>query len=76
MDMLYSVDMFFWIGGFFLGFVACEVKKIAQIKKGGIGAIFIMITHRILRIWPCYLITILILWKIFPYLGDGPRWFL
>jgi hypothetical protein len=29
MDMLYSVDTFFWIGGFFLGFVACEAKKLS-----------------------------------------------
>lgn len=26
-NMLYSVDMFFWIGGFFIGFVLYDQKK-------------------------------------------------
>lgn len=27
-DMFFSVDFFFWIGGFFLGFALCDVKKL------------------------------------------------
>lgn len=27
-DMLYSVDIFFWLGGFFVGFVLFEHKKV------------------------------------------------
>ena len=31
--------------------------------------------NRILRIWPCLIITVLICWQIFPYSGNGPVWF-
>lgn len=26
-DMMYAVDIFFWVGGFFLGYVMCEERK-------------------------------------------------
>lgn len=30
--------------------------------------------HRFVRIWPTYLVAILIFWKIAPLLGNGPIW--
>lgn len=32
------------------------------------------IVHRFIRIWPTYMIAILMFWKIGPYLGTGPIW--
>jgi peptidoglycan/LPS O-acetylase OafA/YrhL len=68
--------MFFWIGGFFLGFVMVDPKKQILLRKGGPLSIVSVIFHRLLRIWPCYLLAIFILWKVIPFIGTGPRWFL
>lgn len=57
--MLYSVDMFFWLGGFFFGYILFESKKLKLIQKNGFSIILLLL-HRILRIWPCYVIAILI----------------
>lgn len=32
------------------------------------------VLHRFIRIWPTYMMAILIFWKIAPYLGNGPIW--
>lgn len=32
------------------------------------------VLHRVLRIWPCYIITMLIYYTVFMHLGSGPRW--
>ncbi|CAK83761.1 unnamed protein product (macronuclear) [Paramecium tetraurelia] len=74
-NMLYSVDMFFWLGGFFSGFMLIEKNKMKLVKKNGLS-IFGFLLHRILRIWPCYAIAILISSQLVPYMGDGPRWFM
>lgn len=39
-------------------------------------SLFIAILHRLLRIWPCYILCIAINSYIIPFLGSGPRWFL
>ncbi|CAD8060764.1 unnamed protein product [Paramecium sonneborni] len=62
-DMMFAVDIFFWVGGFFLGYVMCEERKAQSV-------------HRLMRIWPCYLLCIAINSYIIPYIGTGPRWFL
>ncbi|CAD8113245.1 unnamed protein product [Paramecium sonneborni] len=74
-NMLYSVDMFFWLGGFFSGYVLFEKSKVKLVRKNG-WSMFGIILHRILRIWPCYAIAILISSQLVPYIGDGPRWFM
>ncbi|CAD8052163.1 unnamed protein product [Paramecium primaurelia] len=74
-DMMYAVDIFFWVGGFFLGYVMCEERK-AQTLHQKPQSIILSITHRLMRIWPCYLLCIAINSYIIPYLGSGPRWFL
>ncbi|CAD8137883.1 unnamed protein product [Paramecium octaurelia] len=74
-DMMYAVDIFFWIGGFFLGYVMCDDKKTQSLKKYPFS-IVISVVHRLMRIWPCYLLCIAINSYIIPYLGSGPRWFL
>lgn len=72
--MLYSVDIFFWIGGFFIGYVLYEIKKCEQIKKKP-ASVFMIILHRLFRIWPCYLLAIMLDTYVAPHVGDGPRWF-
>lgn len=74
-DMLYSVDIFFWIGGFFLGFVIVETKKQQSIRKSPFLATLLIVVHRVLRIWPCYILVILLNINICRYLGGGPRWY-
>lgn len=74
-DMMYAVDIFFWVGGFFLGYVMCDEKKTSSIKKYPFS-IIVSVIHRLMRIWPCYLLCIAINSYIIPYLGSGPRWFL
>ena len=32
--------------------------------------------HRFLRLWPCLILIVFFYWKISPYLGEGPVWFL
>ena len=72
-DMLYSVDIFFWLGGFFIGFILYEKSKVDLIHKKPEGVLMIII-HRLFRIWPCYIITMMINSYIGPHFGEGPRW--
>jgi len=30
--------------------------------------------HRFIRIWPTYMFTFIIIWKLTPYMGSGPIW--
>jgi peptidoglycan/LPS O-acetylase OafA/YrhL len=59
-DSFFAVDAFFWIGGFFLAFVMAEEKKISIVRKQGLLSIPLAIMHRLLRLWPCYLMLILL----------------
>ncbi|KAM3141981.1 hypothetical protein pb186bvf_005854 [Paramecium bursaria] len=74
-DALYSVDIFFWIGGFFIGFVLFEKQKMDKLKKRPLG-ILLIIVHRFLRIWPCYIFAIFFHCYIGQKIGGGPRWFM
>ncbi|CAD8057929.1 unnamed protein product [Paramecium sonneborni] len=74
-NMTFAVDIFFWVGGFFLGYVMCEENKCQTIQKYPFS-ILISIIHRLMRIWPCYLLCIAINLYIIPYMGSGPRWFM
>ena len=67
----FAVDVFFWIGGFLI-----TMGMLDQMKKKikFIPFYFGCILHRLIRIWPTYMIAILIFWKIAPYFGDGPIW--
>jgi len=33
-----------------------------------------IIVHRIIRIWPTYMVALFFYWKVAPYIGDGPIW--
>lgn len=67
----FAVDSFFWVGGFLvtIGMLG-QVKKINKLSKLLFGSIL----HRFVRIWPTYMMAILIFWKVAPYFGNGPIW--
>jgi peptidoglycan/LPS O-acetylase OafA/YrhL len=67
----FAVDTFFWIGGFLVTIGLLEnMKKMVKF----IPFYFSCIVHRLIRIWPTYILAILIFWKIAPYLSNGPIW--
>jgi hypothetical protein len=69
----YSVDVFFFMGGFFVAFVM--LGKLSNPKiKFNLKFVLSSYFHRFYRIWPSYAIAILIYWKISIYFGDGPLW--
>eukprot|EP01017_Pseudomicrothorax_dubius_P026568 TRINITY_DN2977_c0_g1_i3.p1 TRINITY_DN2977_c0_g1~~TRINITY_DN2977_c0_g1_i3.p1 ORF type:complete len:428 (+),score=33.04 TRINITY_DN2977_c0_g1_i3:78-1361(+) len=69
--LMFSVDVFFFMGGFFFAFVF--VKKLAN-SQLTIGTYLYTLFHRVLRIIPSYLMAILLFWKITPIFGNGPSW--
>jgi hypothetical protein len=34
-----------------------------------------LILHRFVRIWPTYMVALLVFWQILQFTGDGPNWF-
>lgn len=67
----FAVDTFFWVGGFLITIgMLDQLKKVKNFIKFYFGAVI----HRIIRIWPTYMLSILLFWKIAPYFGDGPIW--
>lgn len=67
----FAVDTFFWIGGFLV-----TIGLLSQIVKAKSFAkfYFLSVLHRFIRIWPTYMLAILIYWKIAPYTSNGPIW--
>lgn len=65
----FAVDTFFWIGGFLvtIGFIE-QLKKARNFPKFYCFSIL----HRFIRIWPTYMLAILIYWKVAPLLANGP----
>jgi peptidoglycan/LPS O-acetylase OafA/YrhL len=67
---LYSVDVFFFVGGFLLAYGFLKEKdKIKSNSKYGLA-----ILNRYLRIVPSYFIAIMIYYSVYPHLGNGPFW--
>lgn len=70
----FAVDMFFWIGGFLLGYLLLqEVEK----KRGKFGVLgwTLVYLHRFARILPVYAFLLAFYMNIFPALGSGPAWY-
>lgn len=67
----FAVDTFFWIGGFLITIgMTDQIRKARNFLKFYGGCVL----HRFIRIWPTYMLAILLYWKIAPYLGSGPIW--
>ena len=67
----FAVDTFSWVGGFLVTIgMLDQVKKVKTLGKFAFGSIL----HRFIRIWPTYMVAILMFWKIAPFFGSGPVW--
>jgi peptidoglycan/LPS O-acetylase OafA/YrhL len=68
----FAVDTFFWIGGFLItiGLVDQMMKAKSFLKFYGFSVL-----HRFIRIWPTYMLAILVYWKVAPYIFNGPIWY-
>jgi peptidoglycan/LPS O-acetylase OafA/YrhL len=65
---LLAVDVFFYLGGFFMAFVFMREKSKSWLKYP------VAILHRVIRIWPAYVLTMLFYYTTFMKLGSGPKW--
>ncbi len=65
---MFSVDVFFMLGGFFLSYVYLK-KSNNKISFVGLAAL-----QRILRIWPAYILAMLFASSLFIQLGSGIFW--
>lgn len=65
---LFAVDTFFFIGGFLVAYSVLRQKM--KSKWNYALAIFL----RALRLWPAYLMTILIFYSMFIHTNSGPFW--
>ncbi|KAL4453984.1 hypothetical protein ABPG74_003867 [Tetrahymena malaccensis] len=75
---LYSVDVFFFLGGFFVAYVSADPKFLSffSLKKPvkAFMAYFMAIINRLFRISPSYYIALFIVWKYTDFLATSPTW--
>ena len=69
---IFSVDVFFFIGGFLLAFMC--VKQM-HLNAGKINWVLFFV-HRLIRIVPLYYFLNYFYNFLFPYTGFGPAWYL
>ena len=67
-----SVDSFFVLSGLLLSFLA--IREMER-RKGRFPFLFFYI-HRVLRLSPAYYFTLFLNFKILPYVGSGPLWYI
>lgn len=65
----FAVDIFFYLGGFLLGYVF-----FTQLKRNNVLIYLMAMVHRLLRFYPSYITAILIWYQVFPQSGTGPFW--
>lgn len=70
----YSVDVFFFLSGFFLGYIAADESKLKQLNFKKPLNYFAALLHRLFRIWPCYIFAILFYWQLLVYVDSSPTW--
>lgn len=68
LSYMFSVDIFFFLGGFMVGFLFLK----AYSKKPSNSQFGLAILHRYLRFAPLFAISMAIYWQILPYIGSGP----
>ena len=64
---MFAVDIFFFLGGFMLSFVLLK-------RSVSFASYFLMLLNRLIRLWPSYLVAILIFFSFYMHLGSGPNW--
>ncbi len=62
------------MAGFLLAYVVLDEAKKKCFRFQTPAGAAMAIIHRLLRIWPCYIIAILVFWKLSIYFGKGPYW--
>lgn len=67
-----AVDTFFAISGFLLAIKVLE--RFSKKETVGFGDFMKYLAHRILRLWPVYIVTVLIYWQLIPFTGQAPMW--
>ena len=65
-SMTYSVDIFLYLGGFFIAFTMCDEKNIKNFTYSKPLNIVKALMYRLFRIWPSYIVVLLFYWKIAP----------
>ena len=68
----FAVDVFFFLGGFFVAFVL--IGKFTALKTAHFKFFGQIYFHRIYRIWPSYMLCIMISYKLSVYVWSGPVW--
>lgn len=65
-----SVDTFLALGGFFLAYIFLKSNK-----PGSLSTILLNILQRALRLWPAYLVAMLLFFSVYMGLDSGPFWY-
>lgn len=70
---LFSVDSFFWLGGFLMAFLLLQqLNTPKSLKPLGWGYLY---AHRFYRILPAYMFVLFLTWAFTKYAGNGPLWY-
>ena len=70
---LFSVDSFFWLGGFLMAFLLLQqLNSPKSLKSWGWGYLYL---HRFYRILPAYMFVLFLTWAFTKYTGNGPLWY-
>ncbi|KAL6045273.1 Nose resistant to fluoxetine protein 6 [Balamuthia mandrillaris] len=67
----FSVDTFFFVSGFLLGFLCLQEINRSRTKSMN-WALFYF--HRVWRLSPVYFFLLFVYWKLMPFMGEGPQW--
>ena len=65
---LFAVDVFFFVGGFLVAYSVLRDKQKNTLLYP------LAILHRALRLWPAYIVVILIYYSVFIHTNNGPLW--
>lgn len=65
---LFSVDVFFFVGGLLVAYVVLRDSSKSHLKY------LVAILQRVLRFWPSYIFAIMFYYAIYLHLGSGPNW--
>lgn len=68
LSYIFAVDVFFYLGGFMVGFLFLKM----YLRKRGWRTFVVAVLQRWLRLAPLFLMCMLIFWKVLPAWGDGP----
>lgn len=68
--LFYFFDIWLMISGFFLSYLL--LKQFSKLRS--VKVLLLKMLRRFTRLWPLYLFSLFVDWKLLPYFGDGPLW--